>query len=291
MTTAYSEKPIVSVIIATYNRAKTLPRAIDSALNQSYGNIEIMVIDDGSTDATEEVVRSYSKNPKVRYMYQENKNCHVDTRNNGIKATQGKYLAILDDDDFWCDVKKIEKQVDFLENNKEYVLVGGGAIKIDHEGNEIVRYLLPEKDADIREKILISNSFAHVTVLFKKEAWETLGGYDPHFDGMEDWNLWMRMGTIGKFHNIQEFFVRYTGHQRGNLGYVEKKYSKQEWLKLNIKLKKKFKGQYPHYAKALLFCWLGYFYSLLPFRRQLWPAIFKIRSALFKETPWKYKKK
>ena len=275
-----SNKPIVSVVIATYNREKSIGKAIKSAIDQSYRNIEVIVSDDGSTDQTKKVVQTYLKNPKVRYIYQENKKCHVYPMNNGIKVAKGKYIAILDDDDFWCDKNKIEKQVNFLEKNKDHVLVGGGAIKVDENGKEIINYLLPENDADIRENILVRNLFVHVSVLFTKDAWEKAGTYDENFDGMEDWDLWMRMGRIGKFHNIPEFFVIYSGHQYNNPSYVERKYSRWEWLKLNIKLKKRHNKNYPHYKKALLFCWLGYFYSLLPFRRKLWPIVFKLRCFL-----------
>lgn len=274
--------PIVSVIIATYNRAKSLGTAIESVLKQSYCNIEIIVVDDGSTDETKKIVQPYIKNYAIRYIYQKNKGC-VEARNNGIKIAKGKYIAILDDDDFWCDDKKIEKQVNFFEKNTDYVLVGGGAIKIDQDGKEIVRYLLPEKDIDIRKILLVSDSFAHVTTLFKKDAWEKLGGYDENFDGLEDWELWLRMGRIGKFYNIQEFFVKYSGHQHGNPGYAEKRYSRLEFLKLNIKLKKKYSRDYPNYRRALLLSWLGYFYSLLPFSRELWPAMFKLRILLSKK--------
>jgi len=282
-------KPTVSVVIATYNREKSLGKAIESALRQSYSNIEIIVVDDGSTDGTKKVVQFYSTDSKISYIYQENKNCHVDAMNNGIKIAKGKYIAILDDDDFWCDEKKIEKQVNFLEKNKDHVLVGGGAIKADEKGKEIVNYLLPENDADIRTNILVRNLFVHVSVLFVKDAWARVGAYDKNFDGMEDWDLWMRMGKIGKFHNIPEFFVIYSGHQHNNPGYVERKYSKWEWLKLNIKLKKRHGKNYSHYKKALLFCWLGYFYSLLPFRRKLWPIIFKLRCFLFGVLEYKRK--
>lgn len=275
------KKPIVSIVVPTYNRAKTLPRAIDSALGQSYENIEIIVVDDGSTDGTKKVVESYFKNPNVRYIYRENKNCHVYPMNDGARAANGKYIAILDDDDFWCDKDKIAKQADFLEKNPDYVLVGGGAIKVDENGKEIVRYLLSEKDEDIRDKILVADTFVHVTAFFRKETWQKVGGYDENFDGIEDWDLWLRMGKIGKFYNIQDFFVNYSAHRSDSPGYSESKYGRLEWLKLNLKLKKKYRRDYPHYWKAILICWLGFFYSLMPFRRRLWPLMLKVKNIFF----------
>jgi len=280
-----SDSPIVSVVITTYNREKILGRAIESVLRQSYSNMELIIIDNGSTDRTRAVVQSYINNCnfKINYIYQNDKGHYIPNLNNGINIAKGKYIAILDDDDFWCDKNKIEKQVDFLEKNIDYVLVGGGAIKIDQEGKEIVRYLLPEKDIDIRKKILISNPFVHIAVLFRKDAWEKVGGYDENLD----WGLWLRMGKVGKFYNMQEFFVVYTGHLPGNPGFIEKKYGRLKWLRLNIKLKKKYKNDYPSYKRAILFCQMRYLYSFLPFRRELWPLLFRVRRLFFSRTVFK----
>jgi len=277
--------PAVSVVITTYNREKSIGRAIESVLKQGYSNIEIIIIDNGSTDGTRAVVQSYinSNSFKINYIYQEDKEHYILAINNGISTAQGKYIAILDDDDFWCDQNKIEKQVDFLEKNIDYVLVGGGAIKVNPEGKEVVRYLLPEKDADIRKKIIISNMLVHATVLFRKDVWEKVGAYDESLD----WGLWLRMGRIGKFYNIQEFFIIYTGHLRGSPGYIEKKYGRLKWLKLNIQLKKKYKADYPGHRKAILFCWMRYFYSFLPFRHELWPLLFKARKLFFSRSIYK----
>jgi hypothetical protein len=80
---------------------------------------------------------------------------------------------------------------------------------------------------------------------------------------------------------LQDLFVVYSAHQQNNPGYTERKYTKWEWLKINIRLKKSQSKNYPHYKKALLYCWLGYFYSILPFRREIWPLVFKIRILFF----------
>jgi len=272
-----SNDPIVSVVMPTYNRKKTIGRAIESALAQTYKNIEIIVVDDGSTDGTKEVVAAYLKNPAVRYIYEENKGCVV-ARNEGIERARGKYIAILDDDDFWCDKDKIKKQVDFLEKNRDYILVGGGAIKIDSRGKEVAKYLLPEKDEDIRKKILTYNAIAHVTILFKKDAWQKIGGYDKYFDGLEDWELINRIGAIGKIYNIQEIFAVYSSHNKENPSYLNKKRSRFKRLGLSIEIIKKYKKYYPGYKKAIIYCYISYIYSFLPFNQKLWPIIFKIRN-------------
>jgi glycosyltransferase involved in cell wall biosynthesis len=174
--------------------------------------------------------------------------------NKGIKMSQGKYIARLDDDDFWCDKRKIEKQVDFLEKNKDFVLVGGGAVKMDSKGKDMEKYIFPEKDQDIRKRLLARNSFIHISVLYKKDAWEKVGGYDKEFDGLEDWDLWLKMGTIGKFYNIQDIFARYAGHQHKNPSYFDKTHNnKLKGLMLKLRLIKKYRKYYPGYIKAVLF--------------------------------------
>jgi glycosyltransferase involved in cell wall biosynthesis len=101
----------VSIILPTYNRAQLICEAIDSILNQTYQDFQIIVVDDGSTDNTAEVLKSYI--PKIRYIQQENKG-PGDARNRGIEDAKGKYIAFLDSDDIWMDFK-LEIQVDILE--------------------------------------------------------------------------------------------------------------------------------------------------------------------------------
>jgi hypothetical protein len=146
---------------------------------------------------------------------------------------------------------------------------------------------LPEKDQDIRKKILVSSVFAHVTTLFRKDIYEKVGGYDKGFDGLEDWDLWLKMGRVSKFYNIQEIFASYSGHQYDNPSYLDKNYKRLKQLRLNIKLKKKYRNDYPGYRKAILICWANYFYSFLPFKQKLWPVFFKLR-ILIGFLPYKY---
>ena len=267
------KKPLVSIIIATYNRGKSINKAIESVLNQTYKDIEIIVIDDGSTDETPKIVSEISKtDSRIRIVTNKINLGLVKTLNRGISNAHGKYIARLDDDDFWCNPQKLEKQVAFLENNPDYVLVGGGVIRVDEQGKEIIRFTLPESDEDIRQKILQDNTFAHSTVVFKKEAWEKAGGYNETLIFSEDWDLWLRFGKFGKFYNFPEYFIYYLqGEQNiSNLNIRQN-------LKFSIKLRKKYRKDYPGYRKAILFCWASYFYSFLPFKQKLWPIIFRIK--------------
>jgi len=280
---------LVSVVITTYNRAGYIKRAVESVLAQTYKNIEVIIVDDGSIDKTPRILSELSKRePKIVILTNKTNLGAVKSANRGIRKAKGKYIARLDDDDFWCDFKKLEKQVSFLERNPEYNLVGGGIIKVDKEGKEIIRYLSPENDKDIRKVILINNVFVHSTVLFRRNVFEKVGDYDEQFIFGEDMELWLRIGKLGKFYNFQEFFVYSLDHEYSSSIYTSRSYRMRREVRLNIKLRRKYRNDYPGYRKALLLCWASYFYSFLPFKQRLWPIVFKLRTLIFGPPPYKY---
>jgi glycosyltransferase involved in cell wall biosynthesis len=282
---------LVSIIIPTYNGGKHIERAIDSVLKQTYKNIEIIVIDDGSTDETPEIIGELSKKePKIVVIINETNIGFVKSLNKGVGEARGKYIARLDDDDSWCDSKKLEKQVRFLEKNKDFVLVGGGIIKIDEDNREIGRYLFPKKDKDIRKSILIDNLFAHSTVLVRKDVWEKVEGYNEQFGFFADMDLWLKIGRMGKFYNFQEYFTYYLDKETaGNYSMRNKDIRRK--LGLLIRLRKKYRNDYPGYKKAYLFCWASYFYSFLPFKQKLRPALLKLRGLIIGPPAYKCFKK
>src|SRR6266704_594323 len=118
-----TREPLVSVIMPTYNRAKLIDKSIESVLSQTYRRLELIVIDNYSQDETETVVKSFSdQDPRVRYFKYANHGLVAASRNAGIDAAKGQYLAFLDSDDLWLP-EKVQKQVDFLECHKDVFLV------------------------------------------------------------------------------------------------------------------------------------------------------------------------
>lgn len=244
--------PLISIILPVYNGANRIPRAIHSVVSQSYTDWELIVIDDGSTDNAKEIVDNFAANNDLRIRYIKNEaNFGIQkTLNRGLKEAQGQYISRIDDDDIWIDKDKLKKQLDFLNQNAEYVLVGTGAILTDENKNELSRFMMPERDADIRNKILSKNCFIHSSVMFKKSTVLELNGYDEstNTQHIEDYDLWLKMGTKGRFSNLTIYAVSLT--QREDT--ISAKNRINQALRMMDEIKK-FKNFYPKFFKGYLF--------------------------------------
>ncbi len=264
------EEPLVSAVMATRNRAQYIGKAVASVFNQTYKNIELIIVDDASVDNTLEVISSLSeKYQRITVLANGINQGYQKSLNRGIEASLGVYIARIDDDDAWREAKKIEKQVAFLENNPEYALTGGGAVWVDKKGNELLRILPPEQDGHIRQKILLKNQFVHSSVVFKKKDWESAGRYDEQFLYC-DWTLWMEFGKQGKLYNFPEYFVDYLKWENNITNFNVRKNLKEE-----IEVRKKYRGDYPNYVKAISFGWALYLSSFLPLRNNM-RALYRI---------------
>jgi len=267
------EKSLISVILPTYKRGERLKKAIESVLNQTYQNFELIIIDDSPDSSISDVV-SGIKDQRIIYIKNKERLGFVRSLNKAASLTKGKYIARIDADDFWLDLKKLEKQTEFLENNPDYVLVGGGIVITDEAGKKIVRYLHPEKDKDIRNSILLVDNFTHSSVLIRKESLERVSGYSENLDFAEDWDLWMKLGMVGKLYNFPEYFVQY-------LKSPETRSNRSKEMKIGDELRKKYRHDYPNYFKALIFSWFYSFYYCF-LRRLLYPISPFLRKLVFK---------
>jgi glycosyltransferase involved in cell wall biosynthesis len=267
------EKPLVSVILPTFKRKERLKEAVESVLGQTYKNIEVLVIDDTPDDSISQIVSGIG-DERIKHIKSKERLGFVKSLNKGAELAKGKYIARIDADDFWLDPRKLEKQVDFLEENKEYVLCGGGIVIVDETGKELIRYLHPKKDKDIRNSILLVDNFTHSSVLFNKDAFQKVGGYDENLDFAEDWDLWLKLGKVGKFYNFQEYFVQY-------LKSPETRSNRKKEMDIGDRLRKKYRLDYPNYCKARIFSlFYSFYYAFL--RRFLYPISPILRKLVFK---------
>ena len=200
-----NESPKVTVVIPVYNREKYLGDAIDSILSQTFTDFELLVIDDGSTDRTKEVMQSYH-DPRMRLVCNETNEGIPRTRNKGIQLARGEYLAFLDSDD-WAYPERLVKQVAFLDSHSDYVAVGAWIEWMDEEGRYLRRGkrkpVLPDDIAAQRlfqQGIENSTSMARTVVL-----WEY--GHREEYDVGEDFDLWARIAAKHKLATLPEVLL------------------------------------------------------------------------------------
>lgn len=236
--------PKVSINIITHNRREFLKKAILSVLNQTYSDFELIIVDDDSTDGTENEVANFS-DKRIKYKKLEKQNSVSEVRNAALYASSGKYIALLDDDDTWIDKEKLAKQVEFLDNHPDHVLIGTGAIVIDQEGKEKYRFLNPQDDKKIKNNMLSRCLFVNSSTMFRKETVKKTKGY-KNKTYIEDYNFWLDLGKYGKMANLPIFAIEYREHQN------QQSKNRRKQILDNFKLIKEYKNYYPNYLKAKL---------------------------------------
>lgn len=209
-TGSMSDTPLISCVIPTHNRASKVINAIESALSQSYQNIEVLVVDDQSKDHTKEVVESVcQKDNRVKYLLNPNKGAN-NARNFGITNARGEYIAMLDDDDIW-DQTKLEKQIDvFKRLGKEYGVVYCTMERKSFKGKSIRRHpsnLSRVKNGNILNRLLKRNFITTSSLLVKAEAFKKSGMFNPVYKSFQDWELLTRIAIDYHFFYINEVLV------------------------------------------------------------------------------------
>jgi len=232
-----NSEPKISVIIPTYNQSECLKEAIESVLNQTYKNIEIIVIDDGSTDNTLGVVGSFDN--KIVCIQQKNKGAS-SARNIGIKKANGEYLAFLDSDDMWIK-NKLEKQIDFIKKNPEIGLLGTGCYQMINIGKVIHKKIFPNKNEILQKDLIKYNPFIQSSVMVKKDVFNDIDLYDEKFKESEDYDLWLRIAQKYKVANLEQALVTKRYYEKG---LCPSKDSKQLYFALKARKNAIKRGQY-----------------------------------------------
>jgi len=199
--------PTVSIIIPTYNREHLLGRAIQSVLDQTYQNFELIIVDDGSTDDTEKLVKSFNSE-KIRYIrHGENKGPSA-ARNTGIQSAKGDYIAFQDSDDEWMP-EKLEKQIRAFETASPAVgIVYTGRYRIINNKKEYLPLAgVTPKDGDVFSSLLKVCFVCTPVALVKRDCFERAGMFDERFPPFEDWELFLRMSRYYQFKYINEPLV------------------------------------------------------------------------------------
>ncbi len=205
--------PTLSIIMPVYNAEAYLREAVDSILAQSFTDFELIIVEDGSTDNSREILGSFTDS-RIQVLYNDGNKGIVYTRNRGMAAARGRYIAPFDADDI-ARKDKFEKQISFLEANPEYGMVGAWARLIDKAGMEIPEtWKVNARPERIPAILLFRNYFIQSAIVLRRQAIPP-GGYEKGFDAVEDYLLWIQVAQRWKVWNYPDYLLQYRIHELG----------------------------------------------------------------------------
>jgi glycosyltransferase involved in cell wall biosynthesis len=215
-------KPLVSVIIPTFNNAQYVGHAIKSALNQTFQDFEIIVIDDGSTDQTDNAIKEFAE--YITYIKQKNQG-PAAARNAGIRIARGKYIVFLDSDDEFLP-EKLSSQQKYLESNPNIDLVysNGYRFRKNPDGSESLIELqktneifVPKKENEkFVDRLTVKNIFPIHAAMIKSKCIHQIGGFDETLSACEDWDLWYRIAEKFSIGFLHCFTIKYRDTENSN---------------------------------------------------------------------------
>ena len=200
-----NQAPKVSVILPTYNRAHIIEKAIQSVLKQTYQDFEIIIIDDGSKDDTEKIIRGFQeKDNRIKYIrFEENKGAAA-ARNAGINMSKGEYITFQDSDDEWV-IDKLEKQMKVIETSSENIVVYCGFWRIDGDEKTYIPDInISNREGNIHKELLKRNFIGTPSILLLKKNLEKIGMFDENLSRLQDWDLAIRLSKYYNFKLIDE---------------------------------------------------------------------------------------
>lgn len=272
-------KPRVTVLMLTFNRPQFISRAIESIQRQTVQDWELIVVHDGPNEEIAGILREWERRePRVRYFRRLEKGNIAQANNFGLRQAQGQYVAVLDDDDYWAEPDKLERQIAFLDGNRDYVACGGGAITIDQEGRETLRYLKPETPEEIRRVALLANPMVHSTAMYRLEAARQVGFYDESLAGFQDWDLFLKLGRNGKLRNFPVHWLYYQIWEGGG------SFQAQRGNTLSaVRIVRRHGAHYRGYPVALTMAMLYYAYARLPvgIKKVTFSSLSRLKKAFF----------
>lgn len=204
----------VSVIIPVWNSERYLAEAIDSVINQSFHDFELIALDDGSTDKSPDILKDFAqKDSRIKVIPCEHQG-YSPLLNLGVSLAKGEYIARMDSDDV-CLPDRFEKQVTFLDNHLDYVAVGSQALRIDPEGDPIGNIDFPlDHDTIDSSQMNGRGKIMHPASMIRQKAMVKINGYRPEFEPGEDYDLFIRLAEVGKLANLPDVLLKYRMHTK-----------------------------------------------------------------------------
>jgi len=239
-----TNNPTVSVIIPTYNRAKFLPRAVNSVLNQTFKDFELIIVDDASTDNTEEVVKTF-KDSRIKYVKHRINKGGAAARNTGIKTSRGEYVAFLDDDDEWFK-DKLEMQVKKFKDSSENVgLIYAHLYWVDQSSKEILVRNTPTLKGNVYKESLAGCICTPSVALIKREVFVKSGLFDETLPSGQDGDMWIRISKFYEFDYVPKFLANRYVHGKQIQANIDAK------IKAYNVMFKKYKRDYLQHPRIL----------------------------------------
>jgi glycosyltransferase involved in cell wall biosynthesis len=214
--------PAATVVMPVYNGAPWLKASIESILGQTRGDFEFLIIDDGSKDASVDIVRGYAaRDKRIVFTARENRG-PIITSNEGTERARGRYIVRMDQDDI-SRPTRIEKQVAYLDAHPEVLAVGSRLLLIDPDGLPMVEAVDAFTHAEIDAGNLSGHGAAiyHASTTMRRDAMQQLGGYRQQYASAEDLDLYLRMGEVGVLANLDEILLDYRQHL-GSVGHARR---------------------------------------------------------------------
>jgi glycosyltransferase involved in cell wall biosynthesis len=204
-------EPLVSVVMPVHDARRYLREAVESVLEQTHRNLELVAVDDGSSDGSFELLQKLSAtDARLRPLRNPRNLGIVKTRNRAFAeaSAEARYFAVFDSDDV-CMPERIAHQVAFLEAHPDHAVVGGNTLIIDEQSQVVGERVYPRSDAEIRRVITRYNPIAQPTVMIRRSALDAVGRYDERYPRCQDYDLWLRMADRFKVANLAEHTLKY----------------------------------------------------------------------------------
>jgi len=230
-------KPLVSIIMSIYNGSQFLFDSVNSILNQTYTNFEFIIVDDGSTDSSYELIKKFSDNNNKVKVFKRAHYGLANSLNFAISKSKGEYIARMDADDISKEVR-IEKQVKYLEKNKNVDLLGSNRKNFGNiNKNNFSK--LPTNNNIIKWHLFFSVPIIHPAIMVRADILKSQNGYSEEYKYAQDYELYTRLSKTSNFHNLSEALIEYRNHHCRDLTNYHK-----EQLNCVIKIRRDYIGRF-----------------------------------------------
>ena len=225
--------PVISIVMSVYNGEKYLPDTVSSIFSQTITVFEFIIINDGSTDRSREILESYDDDRIV--LLQQKHTGLTKSLNQGLSLARGEYIARIDADDL-AKPERLEMQLHYLRNNPKVILLGSNCYNINEDGSLLSITDLPVDEVQIKWNLLFHNCLRHRTVMFRRKEVDSLGGYNTTIPYAQDYDLWLRIAGKYSVANLKEPLVYLRVPREGAISYdkIDEQTQQAERIYLNV---------------------------------------------------------